>query len=660
MLEAPEVPRRPRARTSRRALATVGALVLGGALSPAFTSAAVPAPIVGWGQNNNGQLGLGNLTNAPTPVPVPAIDDANAVAIGAAHALVLREGQVLSAGLGSDGQTGRGDLARYEHFGAVSGVGAPVSSVAAGRSFSLLVLADGTVRSFGANNRGQLGSGSTAPSASLPEAVAGLSDVVAVAGGWEHAVAVLADGTVRAWGANANGELGDGSGVDASAPVSVPGVEDVIAVAAGEHTLALRRDGRVYAWGRNHQGQLGRGDAAPHTAPALVPGIDDAVAIAAGRWSSLVLLADGTIRSFGSNNSGRLGDGTTAPNRTSPVKVVGLDDVVEVSAQNAGATARRADGSVWTWGNGQQGQLADGVAESGHNSAVPLRVPGVRAQELAHGGLTTFNLSILHVPVAADEPLSFATQARETLSPPKAMTLTLGTGQVTRLRTVGPDADDFLITGDDCVGEDREPGDHCTVRVRFSPSATGPRTAELRISSTTADDVLVDLSGDGGELPAGPQGPAGVDGPPGSDGAPGPAGPVGPVGPIGPVGPVGPLGPHGPVGPVGPAAPNDARERVATTAGRASVSCRWTAKRTRIRCTVRSSADERVRATARVSGLRKRTTRAGDSRVTLKLAAPRRNRRPRVVVRVRTDAGHRATLKLRVGAAHKTSTLRLT
>lgn len=652
---------RPGRRRWSVAAAATGAVALGGLLTPAVASAVAPGPLVGWGQNSGGQLGLPTAAGVGTPTAVPGIGGVTAVGAGATHSIALGGGVAYGAGSNNQGQIGRasGGSTTHPDFGLVLGGLTTVTDVTAGRFHTLFRLADGTVRAFGQNDAGQLGLGHTSPVASNPPpTVDGLTDVVAVSGGWAHSVALLGDGTVRAWGTNANNEVGDGSGTTRTSPVPVPGVSDVVEVAAGEHTLALRRDGRVYAWGLNANGQLGLGDTAAHSAPELVPGIDDAVAVSAGRWHSMVLLADGTVRVFGSNNSGRLGDGTAAANRPSPVEVPGLTNVVEVSGQLAGSSARQADGTVWVWGNGGQGQLGDGNTTA-HTSAVPVRVSGLRAQALSQGGTASFHLSVLHVPVSADAPLSFSTQPRETLSPPKTLTLTVGTGEITRLRTVGADADDFLVTGETCVGEELDPGDTCAVRVRFSPSATGARAAQLRISSTTADDVDVALGGEGGDQAAGPAGPKGDGGASGNDGADGADGRDGLDGLPGPIGVPGPLGPVGPAGPVGPRGPQGPRGGSAGSASsRATVACRRIGSGARIRCTVRATGRSRLRVSGRVNGSGKGTTRSGRSRVTLTLAAPRRNPRPQVAVTVRTADGYRATLKVRVGTT-KTSSLRL-
>lgn len=637
-------PGRRRRWTSAAATVVLGGALALGVVAPATASAAVSGPVVAWGNGGQGRVGVPNATALATPTPVPGTDGSAQVAGGGSHSVIRRGGVPLGTGSNADRRIGRLNAATFDTYDVMLGDMSAITDVAAGLDHTLVLEAGGTVRAFGKNTLGQLGFGNTSAVTTPPTTIPGLSNVIQLAAGREHSVALLADGTVRAWGANTANQVGDGTGGTVTSPTVVPGVSDVKEVAAGEHTLALRNDGRVYAWGLNADGQLGLGDTTARAAPELIPGIDDAVAVAAGRQHSLVLLADGSVRAFGLNTAGRLGDGTL-DRRTSPVRVLGLPPVVEVSTALAGSTAREADGTVWVWGNGGSGMLADGDV-SNHVSAVPLRVPGVRAQRLGRGSSTVFHQVIAHVPVAADGPLSFMTQARETLSAPKTVTLTVGTGQITRLRTVGANSDDFLVTGDSCVGEALGAGDTCTVRVRFSPSAAGERSAQLRISSTTAADVMVDLGGEGGELVAGPEGPSGPEGPRGDAGTPGADGIDGLPGPIGLVGPVGPVGPKGESG----------VSRV-TAPSRATVACRRISSGKRIRCTVRATAEGRLRVTGRVSGVRRGAAGSGRSRVTLTLVAPRRNARPQVAVTVRTVDGRRATLKVRVGAT-KTSSLR--
>ena len=224
--------------------------------------------------------------------------------------------------------------------------------LAAGSVHGLAVAADGTVWAWGHNFDGQLGDGTTT-NRSTPVQVPGLADVVAIAGGFKHTIALRRDGTVWAWGDNEFGQLGDGTTTDRSTPVQVPGMADVVAIAGGfKHTLALRRDGTVWAWGHNYLGQLGDGTKTSRSTPVQVQGMTDVVAVAGGDHHTVALRGDGTVWTWGWNLWGQLGDGTygTGTDRSSPVQVQGMADVVAVSGGVCQTLALRGDGTVWAWG----------------------------------------------------------------------------------------------------------------------------------------------------------------------------------------------------------------------------------------------------------------------------------------------------------------------
>ena len=162
------------------------------------------------------------------------------------------------------------------------------------------MLADGTVKAWANNNNGQLGDGSTT-NRTTPVSVSGITNAVAIAAGEYHSLALLADGTVKAWGSNSVGELGDGTTTtNRTIPVSVSGITNAVAIAAGEyHSLVLLADGTVKAWGYNINGELGDGSTTNRTTPVNVSSITNAVAIAGGGYHSLVLLTDGTVKVWG-------------------------------------------------------------------------------------------------------------------------------------------------------------------------------------------------------------------------------------------------------------------------------------------------------------------------------------------------------------------------
>ncbi len=256
------------------------------------------------------------------------------------------------------------------------------TGIATGHYHSLAVLTDGTVRSWGYNNYGQLGNGSTT-GRSTPGVVTGLSGVTSVFGGRDMSYALLTSGSVRAWGNNPNGELGDGTTTRRTTPVAVSGITNAIAVAGGRnHGLALLSNGTIKAWGLNTYGQLGDGTTTNRTTPITVSGITNAVAVGAGAEHSLAVLADGRVLSWGRGYRGALGSGSTS-NRLVPGAVNGLPAIAAVDAGRDHSLAVAADGRLYSWGFDDFGQLGDGLTA---NRLTPYQVPGITDAVEAGGG----------------------------------------------------------------------------------------------------------------------------------------------------------------------------------------------------------------------------------------------------------------------------------
>jgi len=187
-----------------------------------------------------------------------------------------------------------------------------VVAVAAGASLSVALKSDGTVWSWGRNDMGQLGDGTTTTRLA-PVQVSGLSGVSRIAAGTIHGLALKSDGTVWAWGYNAYGQLGDGTTTDRSVPVQASGLSGaVVSLAAGsEHSVALKSDGSVWAWGVNSNGQIGDGTSTTRSAPIRVSGLTNITSIAAGVENNLAIDRNGTIWAWGHNWFGQIGDGNT-------------------------------------------------------------------------------------------------------------------------------------------------------------------------------------------------------------------------------------------------------------------------------------------------------------------------------------------------------------
>jgi uncharacterized repeat protein (TIGR03803 family) len=201
-----------------------------------------------------------------------------------------------------------------------------------------------------------------------------------VAGGGTHSLGIKPDGSVRAWGNDQYGQIGDGasgSGVKRLSPVTVPNVSAVVSVSAGfYHSMALRFDGLLWTWGRNDYGQLGLGiSGGLKTTPNAVNSLSGIVGIAAGGFSSFAVRNDGTAWAWGRNSFGNLGDGTTVSTRTAPVQITALSNVVAVAGGRFHAMALESNGSVWVWGNNSYGQLGNGTTSL--NQYVPVQVGSI-------------------------------------------------------------------------------------------------------------------------------------------------------------------------------------------------------------------------------------------------------------------------------------------
>ncbi|MBK9131254.1 MAG: hypothetical protein IPM20_06400 [Gammaproteobacteria bacterium] len=247
----------------------------------------------------------------------------------------------------------------------------PGAPIATGTQHTCAIIADGTVKCWGGNFAGELGNGTTT-SSETPVAVTDLDEVVSIAAGYEHTCAVLADGSVYCWGLNVVGQLGNGSTINSSTPVEVTGISDAVAVASGyERSCALISDGTVKCWGL---GYLGAGSTASSSTPVTVSGISSAVAVATGyQLTSCAVLSNGTVWCWGGGGNGDLGNGTGSLS-TTPVQVSGINNATAVTVGNYFACALLADKSAKCWGVNNQGQLGNGTTTT---SSTPVQVSGL-------------------------------------------------------------------------------------------------------------------------------------------------------------------------------------------------------------------------------------------------------------------------------------------
>src|SRR5690625_1129447 len=262
-----------------------------------------------WGRNSEGQLGLGDRETQLEPVQVGSDADWEAVAAGAYHTVGIRGGALYAWGSNSAGQVGNGSFSAVLEPVEV-GNGESWLAVAAGEFHSLAVRADGTLWAWGSNGERQLGLSSTS---NVPLQVGNDTDWKVVAAGAWHSLALKTDGSLWAWGRNMEGQLGVGVGATGSTPARVGTHSDWVAIAAGRnHSVGLRAEGagqNLWAWGANANGQLGDGSYAQRWRPVPVGSRTDWVGVAAGRNHTVGLTSDFLLFSTGSNEKGQLGIG---------------------------------------------------------------------------------------------------------------------------------------------------------------------------------------------------------------------------------------------------------------------------------------------------------------------------------------------------------------
>jgi alpha-tubulin suppressor-like RCC1 family protein len=313
---------------------------------PFHIALATDGTAYGWGRNDRGQIAQGTMSASSVPLPITAGTLLSAISAGGSHVLAVgRDGRAYAWGGGSGGQLGTGGTLNAAAPVAVTGgslAGGTVMAVAAGWASSLAVTTEGKVYSWGQNATGQLGTGGTistfVPAAVVSTGALAGKYIVAVAatnsssGGTSYALS--GDGLVYAWGNGSLGQLGNGSLANSNVPVAVntAGVlsgRKIVALATGvDHVLALSSDNLVFAWGQGGFGQQGNASVANNSAPVQVGGLSGSVvAIAAQGNSSYALTSDGRIFGWGQGERGQVGDGLNA-NRSTPVLLSYTDGTV--------------------------------------------------------------------------------------------------------------------------------------------------------------------------------------------------------------------------------------------------------------------------------------------------------------------------------------------
>lgn len=280
-----------------------------------------------------------------------------------------------------------------------------VKQVTAGTSSTCALSDGGTVKCWGANDRGQLGDDTVKNRVRAGVDVPGLSDVTALVAARrgttipsDHVCALVVDGTVKCWGANSKGQLGDGTTTDRSRPVDVIGLSGATAIFSGaENTCALVEGGELRCWGANLNGILGDGTDIDRRSPTPVVGLQNVTDLVIGSYDACAVVSNGAVKCWGGIVPSHFGTGTPDPSIMfegtyirKPTEVPLVSSVRKLSVSSTGAyCALLDDETVHCWGSSDWGQLGNGDDSGTSPSNVPFEVIGLTGVKALTAGAQT-------------------------------------------------------------------------------------------------------------------------------------------------------------------------------------------------------------------------------------------------------------------------------
>jgi len=338
------------------------------------TCAIVSGRVKCWGYNNNSQLGDQTTLNRHAPIAVNALDlDSTALSTGNSHTCAIDTlGGVHCWGLNDYGQLGIGNKVNTALPTPIKDTESTFTAISSGNEHTCAITTKGGVKCWGANHAGQLGVGSTTPSAEPMDIVSPPPNITSIATGAWHTCAI-SDSKLWCWGQNSDSQIGTGesSTADVEAPREITALgSDVEAVALGwHHTCALTKDHQVKCWGGNSHGQIGNGTNNPSMTPITIYGLE-ATGIGAGQYHTCAITVSGGVMCWGANIYGQIGDGT-AIDRNSPIPVVGITkNIIGITAGVEHTCALTKIGAK-CWGINDRGQLGN---DQSIDSLVPVDV----------------------------------------------------------------------------------------------------------------------------------------------------------------------------------------------------------------------------------------------------------------------------------------------
>ncbi len=329
-----------------------------------------------WGWDEFGQLGAGgDFEDQFSPVRAGVDQDWRMVTGGSNHSLGIKEdGTLWGWGINQVGQMGDPSYPGRNGSPRQIGCDSDWHIVQAGGQHSLGIRTDGTLWAWGEDNVGQLGDGGTNTNQLIPVQIGTWTDWEVISASEDHSFGIRANGTLWGWGSDMFGALGDGGAdMNQDSPVQIGTDTDWVAVSTGgAHALGLKADGTLWAWGRDANGSLGDGGLNIDQSSPVQIGTDSTWhIIATGGGHSMGIKTDGSLWAWGLDNQGQLGMGPGQANKSIPTRV-GLESDWDTIVGGPFFSLGMRDGSLWSWGGDLDGQLGDGGGNVQQDS--PVRV----------------------------------------------------------------------------------------------------------------------------------------------------------------------------------------------------------------------------------------------------------------------------------------------
>lgn len=329
------------------------------------TCAVSASSVFCWGDNINGQIGLGWAEGKENRSAVYKLDSVSSISSGEAHTCALKsDGTVWCWGWNYYGQIGFGKTPGYSAVPQqVSGI-TTATAVASGTNHSCAIYTSGTekrVKCWGQNNKGQIGQPLSTSVSATPLRVETISNATSISAGEGHTCVLLATKSISCWGWNDKGQLGNNSNSDSVVPVTVTGITSATSVSSGfSHVCARLTNSTIRCWGWNYNGQLGDDTKTDRKVPVTVIGITTAIeaGIDAGYYHSCAVLLSGTLKCWGQGANYKLGNADTADQKV-PVSVSGFSAGKLVSGGGSHTCAIKSDNSLWCWGLNDRRQVTN-------------------------------------------------------------------------------------------------------------------------------------------------------------------------------------------------------------------------------------------------------------------------------------------------------------